>query len=93
MLKSDPDDVFLHYALAMACVSEGDTAAGLERLQAVIDRDPQYVAAWFQRGKLLADQGETDAARDTLRRGIHAARTVGDRHAEAEMTGFLEMLE
>ena len=93
LLKADPDDVFLHYALAMACAAEGDTAAGLERLQAVIDRDPDYVAAYFQKGKLLAEQGETAEARSVVQRGIAAARRVGDRHAESEMIGFLDLLE
>ena len=92
MLKADPDDVFLQYALAMQCVAEGDTSAGLERLQQVIDRDPDYVAAYFQQGQLLAQQGDIDAAKPVITRGIQVARKVGDNHAEAEMTGFLETL-
>ncbi|MBM83326.1 MAG: hypothetical protein CMJ78_22420 [Planctomycetaceae bacterium] len=92
LLKSDPDDIFLQYGLAMAYVSEGNTAKGLEQLVNVIENNPDYVAAYFQRGQLLADQGETDAARDIVARGIEVARRVGDAHAESEMTGFLEML-
>jgi thioredoxin-like negative regulator of GroEL len=92
MLRSDPDDIFLHYALAKEFLSEGDTATGLERLGQVIDRDPDYVAAYFQKGQVLAEQGETEAAREVIARGIEAARRTGDAHAEEEMTGFLEML-
>ena len=93
MLKSDPDDVFLHYALAMTYVSDGDSAKALSGLQDVIDRNPDYVAAYFQKGQTLAREGRTDAAREVLARGIEAARRVGDSHAEAEMTGFLETLQ
>lgn len=92
MVQSNPDDLFLHYALAMACINEGDAEAGLERLQKVLDRDPDYVAAYFQKGQVLAERGETESARETVRKGIETARKVGDAHAEEEMTGFLEML-
>lgn len=92
MLKSDPDDVFLHYALAMTHVADGDSETALAKLQEVIDRDPDYVAAYFQKGQLLAREGEPEAARDVVTRGIEAARRTGDAHAAAEMTGFLEAL-
>ena len=92
LLESDPDDVFLQYALAKACVSEGDVETGLSRFQAVIDRHPNYVPAYFQKGQALAEQGRVDEARGILTQGIQAARQTGDRHAESEMTEFLEAL-
>ncbi|HUE17715.1 MAG TPA: tetratricopeptide repeat protein [Planctomycetaceae bacterium] len=90
LLESDPDDVFLQYAIAKACISEGDIEAGLSQFQAVIDRNPGYVPAYFQKGQALAEQGRADEARSILKRGIEAARQAGDRHAEAEMTELLE---
>ena len=92
MLESDPDDVFLHYALALAYISEGDHQTGLQRLSQVIDRDPKYVSAYFQKGQILAEQGDSETARETITRGIEVARDVGDDHAESEMTAFLETL-
>jgi thioredoxin-like negative regulator of GroEL len=92
LLESDPDDVFLQYALAKACVTEGDLEAGLSKFQEVIDGHPQYVPAYFQKGQALAEQGRAVEARNILMQGIQAARTTGDRHAEAEMTEFLEVL-
>jgi thioredoxin-like negative regulator of GroEL len=92
LLESDPDDVFLQYALAKACVSEGDLEVGLSKFQEVIDRHPEYVPSYFQKGQALAEQGRAVEARTVLTQGIHAARHAGDRHAEAEMTEFLEAL-
>jgi predicted Zn-dependent protease len=92
LLQSDPDDVFLQYALAAACVSEGDVEAGLAQFQAVIDRHPDYVPAYFQKGQALAGQERHAEARDILQRGIQVAHRVGDRHAESEMTAFLDTL-
>ena len=92
LLESDPDDVFLQYALAKACVSEGDLEVGLSKFQEVIDRHPEYVPSYFQKGQALAEQGRAVEARTVLTQGIYAARHAGDRHAEAEMTEFLEAL-
>ena len=92
LLESDPDDVFLQYALAMACVSEGDVETGLLKFQSVIDGHPEYVPAYFQKGQALAERGRADEARNVLKKGIDAAAQCGDRHAESEMREFLEVL-
>jgi tetratricopeptide (TPR) repeat protein len=92
LLESDPDDEFLQYALAKACVSEGDVETGLSRFQSVIDRHPDYVPAYFQKGQALAERGRIAEAGDILRLGIEAAHRSGDRHAESEMTAFLDAL-
>jgi predicted Zn-dependent protease len=92
LLRSEPDDVFLRYALAKACVSEGNLEAGLREFRAVLVADPDYVPAYFQMAQALAESGQIEPARLALTDGIATARRVGDAHAEAEMTGFLEML-
>ena len=92
LLRSDPEDLFLLYALAMACLSEGEITQGLMGLDQVIQRDPDYVAAYFQKGQALATEGETAAAQSALIQGIEVARKTGDSHAEAEMNAFLEDL-
>jgi predicted Zn-dependent protease len=92
LLKSDPDDAFLMYALAMSYVSEGADATAIEHLQRVIDRDSDYVAAYFQQGQALAREGRAAEARDVVSRGVAAAARVGDSHAASEMSAFLETL-
>jgi thioredoxin-like negative regulator of GroEL len=92
LLESDPDDVFLQYALAKARIAEGNVEAGLAQFDAVIDRHPEYVPAYFQKGQALAERSRTEEARAVLTSGIQVARKVGDGHAEREMTEFLESL-
>lgn len=92
LLTSEPDDVFLNYALAKTLVSSGDVTDGLARFDRVLELDPKYVPAYFQKGQTLADQSSTVEARDILRRGIDVARECGNTHAEGEMTAFLETL-
>jgi thioredoxin-like negative regulator of GroEL len=92
LLKAEPDDVFLRYALAMTCVSEGDLSAGLALYDDVLRRDPDHVPAHFQKARALADAGRVDEARAVVDAGIAVAARVGDAHAEREMREFLEFL-
>ena len=92
LLETNPDDVFLHYALALEYVSAGDVSEGLQKLAELTDRNPDYVAAYFRRGQILADQNEVDDAREILTRGIEVARKTRDAHAEREMSEFLDTL-
>jgi Tfp pilus assembly protein PilF len=92
LLQDDPDDSFLRYAVAMEHKSEGEPAKALETLQEVLERDPQYVAAYFQAAQLLAEANQTDPARDLLRHGILVAERAGDSHAAGEMQGLLMQL-
>lgn len=92
LLKADPHDPFLKYALAKELASEGDVPAALAAFDRVIDEHPDYVPAYFQQGQTLAGEGEADAAREVLTRGIAVARRVGDAHAAGEMAAFLDTL-
>jgi len=92
LLAADPTDVFLAYAVAMACASEGDASEAIGKLAELVEDQPDYVPAWFQRGQLLAGANRVEEAREVLAEGIGVARRVGDSHAEGEMTEFLESL-
>lgn len=92
LLAATPDDVFLQYATALACLSEGDSGEGVRRLEEICRTSPDYVAAWLQLGQLLMRSGEPDAAQKVLTEGIQVAIRVGNAHAESEMRGFLDML-
>jgi len=92
LLKSSPQDPFLHYGVAMEHRKAGDLDTALTALADAIACDPGYVAAYFHRGQILVEQGSIDDARKTLRDGISIARRTGDAHAAEEMTGLLDSL-
>lgn len=92
MLKAQPDDSFLNYALAKEHAAEGNVDAALQQYSHVIDSFPNEVAAYFQKGQLLAEEDRPDEAREIVERGMQVARQVGDQHAFNEMQGFLELL-
>jgi tetratricopeptide (TPR) repeat protein len=92
MLADEPDDLFLNYALGMEYQKSGDANAALAQFAAMNQRFPDHVAAWHQRGRLLADVGDTPAACEVLKQGISVAERVGDSHAAGEMQGLLELI-
>ena len=92
MLKSEPDDVFLNYALGKSFIEEGRIDDGLAQFRKTIALDADHVASYFQMAQVLASEGETEDARKIVTQGIGVARKVGDSHAEREMNEFLEML-
>lgn len=92
MLQEDPDDEFLHYAVGKELLASGDVEGGRAKLQAVIARFPDYVAAYFQLGQSLSESGQAESARTVIEQGIETAQRVGDQHAEMEMRGFLDLL-
>jgi Flp pilus assembly protein TadD len=92
LLKDEPDDTFLNYALAKELVSEGNVASGIAAFDRVLSLNSEYVPAYFQKAQALAGEGDTEAARSVLAQGIEVAQRVGDAHAAGEMTAFLDTL-
>jgi len=93
MLQQSPDDAFLLYALAMEERSTGNDQAALSQLDRVLAVDSDYVAAYFQKGQILAGLDQPEQARQVLQEGVAVAGRVGDDHAAAEMTEFLTTIE
>jgi tetratricopeptide (TPR) repeat protein len=92
MLDDNPHDPFLLYGLAMEQQSKEDWDSALASFDRVLEVDPNYVAAYFQKGQLLARLYRADEARAVLGAGIAVGREVGDDHAVAEMSEFLQTL-
>ncbi|HEU4386181.1 MAG TPA: tetratricopeptide repeat protein [Blastocatellia bacterium] len=89
-LAQDPGDSFSRYALALELDKEGRQDDALKELQAVLERDPNYVAVYYQLGRLLAQAGRTDEAREIYRRGIGVAAAARDQRTREELVSALE---
>lgn len=92
MLEKQPDDPFLLYGLAMEWKKAGDYKQALEGFDRVIEKDPGYCYAYYQKGLILEDQGELDHARAAYNQGIEAAKAKGDDHARSELEAALSLL-
>jgi Tfp pilus assembly protein PilF len=92
-VAQDPNDSFSRYALALELEKQSGAQDAVPHLREVIARDPSYVAAYHQLGRLLAQTGQVEEASDAYRRGLDAAIASGDQRARSEMQEALDVLE
>ncbi|HMO16165.1 MAG TPA: hypothetical protein PKD64_18755 [Pirellulaceae bacterium] len=93
MLKAQPHDVFLRYALALELDKAGEHDAALTLFKELMASPDNYVPAYFMAGQMLTRLGRAIEAGEILRAGIEQANKQGDQHAANEMSGFLTMIE
>src|SRR3990172_1764658 len=92
MLEKSPQDAFLNFGLAMELAKEGRTEEAVAQFDRVLQIDPSYLTAYFQKGSTLINAGRVPDARAALATGIAAARSFGDAHTESEMQTMLNTL-
>jgi predicted Zn-dependent protease len=90
ILEQDPTNAFARYGLAMEYSQTGDIAKALAEFQTLATQHPDYVPGYQMAGQLLLRQGDTEAARSVLTKGLDAAQRVGNRHAESEIGALLD---
>ena|SRR6185437_13168168 len=92
-VQKNPADAFARYGLAMECVNENDFSAAEGHFAQLIAAHPEYVAAYYQFGRMLGVQNRSDEARKILIEGAARAAQAGDAHAQQEMQAALDELD
>ena len=92
-VEKDPTNTFARYSLAMEYRKAELPEDALAAFEAIVEHDPDYVAAYLMAGQLAADIQQDDRAIAILNAGIERARAVGNDHAASEMSDLLEELE
>jgi predicted Zn-dependent protease len=93
LLRQGRDDKALRLTLGNHYLAENDPDTAIAHLQAALDFDAKYSAAWKVYGRALAAAERTEEAKTAFRRGIEAAQSAGDVQAAKEMAVFLRRLE
>lgn len=93
MLKSDPNDTFLRYALAMEYAKLGQHDQALATFDDLIKLNPDYVAAYFMAGRSAEQKEDLELAKTLYKDGIAVANRTGDTHAAGEISTALMMIE
>lgn len=89
MLAQQPDHVLARYGLAMEHVRLGQLEQGVREFETLLERQPDYSAAYFHGGQTLEKLGRVDQAREWYRRGLAVAP---DAHARSELQAALDIL-
>jgi tetratricopeptide (TPR) repeat protein len=63
LLRRDPNDAFVLYAVALEHKKMGDSAKAIEFLDRTLAADPGYCYAYFQKGQVQETLGDAAAAR------------------------------
>ena len=93
LVGTPKDGALLRFSLGAEYLKSADFEVAIEHLNAAVEKDPGYSAAWKLLGNALARNGRDDEALATYRAGIEVAEKRGDRQAAKEMAVFARRLE
>jgi tetratricopeptide (TPR) repeat protein len=91
-LAENPDDSFSRYALSLEYVKLGQLDDARREFETVREKDPDYLATYYQLGQLYLKMGLKHDAEKTLRTGIGVAIKQRDDHTRSELEGVLETI-
>lgn len=92
-LLTNPDATFVRYALAMELSNTGSHGEAWQHFEYLLTHHPDYAAAYYHAGKLLAKLGRRREARDVLAKGIEVTGSQANLHAQSELQAALDELE
>lgn len=85
MLLEESGDNFVRYALALEYGSSGQHAKAVEYLKAVLNSDKNYLAAYYQLGKMHEVMGDWEKAAEIYSLGMEIAKTQGNQRTFSEL--------
>jgi thioredoxin-like negative regulator of GroEL len=89
-VAENPGDAFGRYGLAMECMKEGDVAAAETHFKQLLATHADYVAAYYQYGRMLATINRIAEAREVFTMGVARAQQAGEEHARQELQAALD---
>ena len=92
MLAQDPANTFARYGLAMAHLGDHQAEEAWREFEALLERNPDYAAAYFHGGRALESLHRVDEARELYERGIVVTTRTGDGHTRSELQAALDIL-
>lgn len=93
MLKETPEDLFLNYACALEKIKEGKTDDAENILKKVLSKDENYLAAYYQLGKLFEQKENISEAISVYKKGIEIAMEKKDMRTLGELEEALMIID
>ena len=84
-LKEDPDDSFMNYALGLEYVKENKLEQAIKLFQKVLEIDADYVACYYQLGRVYQLTGDIEKASDIYTKGLDVTKNNPNRKAYKEL--------
>ncbi|HEY0030768.1 MAG TPA: hypothetical protein VGC65_08415 [Bacteroidia bacterium] len=93
MLKSEPHDSFLNYALALEYAKENNIPKAIEIIEALLAENENYLGAYYQLGKYYEETQALEKAIFVYMKGAAIAKQQNNNKALGELNEALWMLE
>jgi Flp pilus assembly protein TadD len=93
LLKENPNDTFLNYALALEQVKLHNYNEAVIIFQLLVKNEPKYLATYLQLGNLLSELGQNKQAEDIYLKGIEIAISQNKQKAKQELEKALFLLD
>lgn len=93
LLLDDPNDVFVHYAIALELFKSGRVDEAIEKMELIIELNPEYLPAYFRLGQWFAEQDKIEKAKQILHECLVLAKNQKDTKALGEIQELLLFIE
>jgi tetratricopeptide (TPR) repeat protein len=93
MARDKPNDPFLIFALALEYKSGGNQAESRVYFERLVCEFPDYVATYYQYGKMEEENGDFDKAVVLYHKGIEKAKAAGDEKTARELQQAIDMMD
>lgn len=90
LLKNDPLDSFLHHALALEYIKEGNDDEAETIFKAILQREPGYTGTYYHLAKLLERKNDYHAAMSWYEKGMAIAKAAKDMKTYNELQAAYE---
>ena len=84
-LKEDPGDAFVKYALSLEYAQEGKVEEAGKILLELTIKNPPYLPAFYQYGKLLEASGDLESASTIYSKGMEIAKSERKQKTYSEL--------
>ncbi|MCX6350230.1 MAG: hypothetical protein NTX03_00020 [Bacteroidetes bacterium] len=92
MLQTQPDDSFLHYALALEFIAINEGEMATIELDCLLNNHPDYLPAYYQAALFFSGKNEMLKAQEILEKGIALAHKLDDKKTMGELMELGEEL-
>lgn len=92
-IKSDPDDSFSKFALALEFLKDEDQQKARLLFEDIYQNDPDYVGVYYHLGKLYEQYQEVEKALTVYDEGIAVASTQQEKRTLSELKEARSILE
>ena len=92
MLVKEPKDSFLNYALALEHLTLNDIPRAISIIAELLQRDENYLGAYYQLGKLYEETQEVNLAEEIYKKGMVVAQLQKNQKTFRELNEALSLI-